>query len=114
MDDPLETVWKAAWVAERLGIKITTAVTGSLFSQEGYYQYREGLPLHPLEAVLLGYEHGCGEWMLDAAWSLGVEIRWVEGFLDGFARSPDRGAGPVYEEGYLAGGSLRTHRYPRL
>src|SRR5947209_15125697 len=113
MGDPLETVWEAAWVAEHLGYRITAAVTGSLRFQDGCYQCPGVVSLHPLEAALLGYEHGTGEWMLDAASCLGVEVAWLHGFLDGFARSPDCRGGPEYEEGYLAGGSLRTHRYPR-
>jgi hypothetical protein len=114
MNDPVETVWEMCWFAERLGARITTTVSGSIRFNDGCYDCPAPVALHPLEAALLGCEHGSGDWMRDVATFLAVEVAWVEGFIDGFARATDRLAGPEYEDGYLAGGSLRTHRYPRL
>jgi hypothetical protein len=47
------------------------------------------------------------------ATALGVDDRWVSGFLDGFAQQPESSTDGEYLQGYLTAEQLRTARYQR-
>jgi hypothetical protein len=54
-----------------------------------------------------------GNWRQDVATALGVDARWVNGFLDGFAQGPESSADGEYVQGFLTAEQLRTARYQR-
>jgi hypothetical protein len=78
----------------------------------GVYWLGRGKGYHPLEPALVDVA-ASGDWRRDVATALGVDDRWVSGFLDGFAQQPKSSAGAEYIQGYLAAEELRTTRYIR-
>jgi hypothetical protein len=64
----------------------------------------------PLSAVLIGKPCRTGAFEADIAALLGVSLAWVEGFLLGFALSPE--PGDAGKEGYQDGRAFRLKYYP--
>ncbi len=110
MIDPLETITEGCWLALRLGLRVSPAPTGNLRVADGVYVLGGGKTYHPLEAALAGVA-ASGDWLADAASALGVDARWVGGFLDGFAQRPGSSADGEYLQGYLVAEQLRTARF---
>ncbi len=110
MIDPLEIVTEGCWLALRLGLRVSPVPTGNLGVETGVYFLGSGKAYHPLEAALAGVA-ASGDWLADAATALGVDARWVGGFLDGLAQGPESSADGEYIQGYLAAEQLRTARY---
>jgi hypothetical protein len=86
--------------------------TENLLLAEGAYRLGVGKTYHPLEAVLVGVA-ASGNWRKDVATTLGVEVSWVNGFLDGFGQRPESSTEPEYVQGYLTAEELRIARYRR-
>ena len=42
---------------------------------------------------------------------LGVDAKWVSGFLDGFAQEPESSTDAEYVQGFLTAEELRVTRY---
>jgi hypothetical protein len=110
--DPLEIITDGCWFALRLGLRVAPVPTGNLRVETGLYWLGAGTTYHPLEAALAGTA-ASGDWREDAATTLGVDVHWVSGFLDGFAQAPESSTNAEYLQGYLAAEQLRTARYRR-
>jgi hypothetical protein len=108
--DPLEIVTEGCWLALRLGLRVSPVPTGNLRVVGGVYWLGRGKGYHPLEPVLVDVA-ASGDWRQDVATTLGVDARWVSGFLDGFAQQPESSADGEYTQGYLTGEELRVTRY---
>lgn len=114
MTDPLERIWDACWVAVRMGLRITSTFTGPPVFQEGRYQPPPDEPVHPLEVLLWTVEGCSGNFTQDVAKTLGVDVAWVQGFIEGLAQAGENSASPDYVQGYLVAECLRTQRFPRI
>jgi hypothetical protein len=77
---------------------------------EGVYWLGDGNTYHPLETVLVDVA-ASGDCRQDVATALGVDARWVSGFLDGFAQERECSTEGEYIQGYLTAEELRTTRY---
>ncbi len=110
--DPLEVITEGCWLAVRFGLHVSPVPTGNLRVVEGVYWLGAGKTYHPLEAALVDVA-ASGDWRQDVATALGVDARWVSGFLDGFARRPESSTDAEYVQGFLTAERLRTARYRR-
>jgi hypothetical protein len=110
MADPLETITEGCFLALRFGKRISQVPTGNFSIEEGMYWLGHGKTYHPLESALVGVDSS-GDWRQDVATVLGVDARWVSGFLDGFAQEPESSTDGEYTQGYLAAEELRVARY---
>jgi hypothetical protein len=110
--DPLQFITEGCWLALRFGLHISAVPTGNLRVVDGVYALGAGKTYHPLEAALVDVA-ASGDWRKDVATALGVDARWVSGFLDGFAQEPESSADGEYVQGYLTAQQLRTARYQR-
>jgi hypothetical protein len=99
-------------LALRFGLHVSAAPTENLLLAGGAYRLGRGKTYHPLEAILVGVA-ATGDWRKDVATTLGVEERWVNGFLDGFAQRPESLTCAEYVQGYLTAEQLRVARYRR-
>ena len=110
--DPLEIVTEGCWVAVRFGLRVSPVPTGNLRVEGGVYWLGRGKGYHPLETVLVDIA-ASGDWRKDVATTLGVEVPWVSGFLDGFTQRPESSTDAEYIQGYLTAEELRIARYRR-
>jgi hypothetical protein len=110
--DPLEVIIEGCWLAGRFGLHVSPVPTGNLRVVEGLYTFGIGKTYHPLEATLVGTP-ASDDWLKDVATILGVEAKWVSGFLDGFAQGPESSTDAEYIQGYLTAEELRAARYRR-
>jgi hypothetical protein len=110
--DPLEILTDACWLALRFGLRVSPVPTGNLRVVAGVYWLGAGKTYHPLEAALVDVA-ASGDWRKDVATALGVDARWVSGFLDGFAQEPESSTDGEYTQGYLTAMQLRIARYRR-
>jgi hypothetical protein len=110
--DPLSVITEGCWLAVRFGLRVSPVPTGNLRVMGGVYMMGAGRTYHPLEATLAGTD-ASGDWRQDVATALGVDARWVSGFLDSFAQRPESSADGEYVQGYLTAEQLRTARYRR-
>jgi hypothetical protein len=108
--DPLELVTAGCWLAVRCGMRVSPVPTGNVRVANGRYWLGDGKTYHPLETALVGAA-ASGDWRQDVATTLGVDLQWVGGFLDGFAQEPESSTDAEYVQGYLAAEELRTTRY---
>ena len=108
--DPLELLTDGCWLAVRLGLCVSAAPTDNLRVVDGVYMLGAGRVYHPLQATLAGMA-ATGDWREDVATTLGVDAKWITGFLDGFAQGPESSTDGEYLQGYLAAEELRTTRY---
>ena len=76
------------------------------------YWLGRGKGYHPLETVLVNIA-ASDDWRQDVAAALGVDARWVGGFLDGFAQQPESSTDAEYVQGFLTAEQLRTARYQK-
>jgi hypothetical protein len=110
--DPLAIIIEGCWLAVRFGLRVSPVPTANLRLVDGVYTFGARKVYHPLEATLVGTS-ASGDWRQDAATALGVEARWVSGFLDGFAQQPESSADGEYLQGLLTAEELRVTRYRR-
>jgi hypothetical protein len=110
--DPLDLITEGCWLALRFGLRVSAMPTENLLLAAGEYRLGVGKTYHPLEAVLVGVA-ASDNWRKDVATTLGVEVSWVNGFLDGFGQRAETSAGAEYVQGYLTAEELRTARYRR-
>ncbi len=110
--DPLEIITEGCWLALRFGLRVSPVPTGNLRVVDGVYWLGAGQTYHPLETVLVDVA-ASGDWRKDVATTLGVDARWVSGFLDGFAQEAESATDGEYVQGYLAAEQLRIARYRR-
>jgi hypothetical protein len=110
--DPLEVITEGCWLAVRFGLHVSPVPTGNLRIVDGVYLLGDGKTYHPLEMILVDVA-ASGDWRQGAAATLGVDVQWIRGFLDGFAQEPDASTDVEYTQGYLTAEQLRTARYRR-
>jgi hypothetical protein len=91
-------------------MRVSPVPTGNVRVVNGVYWLGNGKTYHPLETVLVDVA-ASGDWRQDVATALGVDARWVGGFLDGFAQEPESSTDAEYVQGYLTAEELRTARY---
>jgi hypothetical protein len=109
---PLEAVTEGCFLGLRWGLLVSPVPTGNLRVVDGIHTFGAGKHYHPLEATLVGYD-ATGDWQQDVATVLGVDAKWVEGFLDGFAQGPESSTQGEYIQGYLTADELRMAHYRR-
>jgi hypothetical protein len=106
--DPLDVIDQACYLAFRFALKASVGVTDCLEIREGVYGLKQtAKDYHPLEAVLIAESVLSNDWTADVAAKLMVPAAWVEGFMDGFARSTENSNDQDYIQGFLAAEELR-------
>lgn len=113
MHNPLDLINEACSLAFKFMLKPSDQLTGNLRTDQGVYGFGGSATYHPLEAALVGTDVTAGDWRTDVATVLGVSTSWVQGFIDGFAKTAETSTETDYMEGYSCGGGLRTRRFEK-
>ncbi len=110
--DPLELIEQGCYLALRLGLRVSAGPADCLAGRAGVYCFSQDARRYsPLEAVLVGLEIRTGDWRDDAAEVLGVTAGWIQGFVDGFARTGERSSDQDYLQGFLTAEELLARRF---